>query len=192
LSGCRELSWGSKENKTFGFFARTPQKDAVRRIRAALNPDGHKTIVFSGLGMTIDVGELASWKIWDSQNCASIVSSNTKVDKLNIYKIPYDDTGSQNYIAASDLVISKPRWETVAEAVSLHKPLILVTRTNMQEDINTIEYLQKHKRCELVDWQDMNQLQITGEILEKMKAQIGQDQEENSEEVVNEIRLIIE
>lgn len=187
LAGSREPLWGRKENKTFGFFARTPQREAVHRIRAALNPDGHKTIVFFGLGMKIEVGDLASCKIWDSKNCVFIVSSNTAVDRPNIYKIPYDDTESQNYIAASDVVISKPGWGTVAETVSFHKPLILVTRDSMQEDINTIAYLQKLKRGELVDWKDIREFQITEKLLKKMKEQINKDREKYSEKVVNEI-----
>lgn len=196
LAGSSEPSWGRKGNKTFGFFARAPHREAVHQIRAALNPDGHKTIVFFGLGMKIDVGDMASYKIWDSKNCVFIVSSNTAVEKPNIYKIPYDDTESQNYIAASDFVISKPGWGTVAEAVSFHKPLILVTRDNMQEDINTIEYLQKIKRCELVDWKNMREFQITEKLLKKIKEQISKDREECSEKVVHavvdEIRSIME
>ncbi|RYL86666.1 glycosyltransferase [Sporolactobacillus sp. THM19-2] len=196
LAGSREPSWGRRGNETFGFFARTPQRETVHRIKAVLNPDGNQTIVFFGLGMKIDVGDLASCKIWDSPNCVFIVSSNTEVDRSNIYKIPYDDTESQNYIAASDLVISKPGWGTIAEAVSFNKPLILITREIMQEDINTIAYLQKRKRCELVDWKDMSEFQITDELRKKIKEQISKDREKCSEEVVSsivdEINLIME
>jgi hypothetical protein len=39
------------------------------------------------------------------------------------------------------------------------------------EDINIIDYLQKRKCCELINWKNMSEIQITEESFKKLKAQ---------------------
>ncbi|SFG75584.1 glycosyltransferase [Sporolactobacillus nakayamae] len=190
LAGSSEEAWGRKGNRSFGFFSRNPQDEAVDKIRKALNPTGDKTIVFFGLGMKIDAGNLAAYKLWSSRNCVFLVSSNTNIEGDIIHKIPADDTESQNYIAASDVVISKPGWGTVSEAVSFNKPLILVTRQKMQEDRNTIEYLKTNVGCELVDWESLKEFEVTADVLEKLnkqKQRAGVDSEEVLNVIVEEV-----
>ncbi|MFT8311206.1 MAG: glycosyltransferase [Sporolactobacillus sp.] len=190
LAGSKEEAWGKIGNRSFGFFSRSPQVEAVHKIRKTTNPTGDKTIVFFGLGMKIDAGNLAAYNLWSSRNCVFLVSSNTNIEGDNIYKIPADDTESQNYIAASDVIISKPGWGTVSEAVSCNKPLILATRQKMQEDRNTIEYLKNNGGCELVEWDAMNEFEITVDLIERIKKQkqrAGRDSEDVINAVVEEI-----
>lgn len=190
LAGSKEEAWGRMDSKSFGFFSRSSQAEAVHIIRKTVNPTGDKTIVFFGLGMKIDAGNLAAYKLWSSRNCVFLVSSNTNIEGNNIYKISADDTESQNYIAASDIVISKPGWGTVSEAVSFNKPLILVTRQKMQEDKNTIEYLKNNGGCELVDWEAMKEFEITADVLgriKKQKQRVGRDSEDVINAIVEEI-----
>jgi len=190
LAGSRERVWGRMGSKSFGFFSRSPQVEVVHKIRKTVNPTGDKTIVFFGLGMKIDAGNLAAYKLWSSLNCVFLVSSNTNIEGDNIYKIPIDDTESQNYIAACDIVISKPGWGTVSEAVSFNKPLILVTPQKMQEDRNTIEYLKTNDGCELVEWKAMKEFEVTADVLEKLnkqKQRAGVDSEEVLNVIVEEV-----
>ncbi|WP_354326942.1 glycosyltransferase [Sporolactobacillus kofuensis] len=83
--------------------------------------------------------------------------------------MPVEETESQNYIAASDYVISKPGWGTIAEAVTANKPLILVTRNSMQEDKNTSEYLKNNGGCELVPWENLKEFEITAALQYKLE-----------------------
>jgi UDP-N-acetylglucosamine transferase subunit ALG13 len=190
LAGSCERAWGRMGSKSFGFFSRSPHAEVVHKIRKTVNPTGDKTIIFFGLGMKIDAGNLAAYKLWSSRNCVFLVSSNTNIEGDNIYKIPADDTESQNYIAASDIVISKPGWGTVSEAISFNKPLILATRQKMQEDKNTIEYLKNNGGCELVEWEAMKEFEITPNLIERIKKQkqrLGMDSEDVINAVVDEI-----
>jgi hypothetical protein len=57
-----------------------------------------------------------------------IVSSNVKVNRDNVFSIPEDETESQAYIAASDLVITKAGWGTVSEAVVYNVLLLILNR----------------------------------------------------------------
>lgn len=171
LAGSKEPLWGKKGNRSFGFFSRRPEREAVMKIRKAVNPLGSKTIVFFGLGMKIDTENLASYRLWHSKNCVFLVSSNTKIKGSDIHQIPANDTESQNYVAASDIILTKPGWGTVAEAVSYNKFLILVTRDQMPEDTHTIQVLQNDGGCELVGWENMKNFEITADLLKKLESQ---------------------
>ena len=96
--------------------------------------------------------------MWDSPNCVFLVSSNVQVNRQNVIQIPADYSESQNYIAASDLVISKAGWGMIGEAVSAKVPLLILNRPSMQEDRNTIEYLMSKQLCELIDWEEFKSL----------------------------------
>ncbi len=80
----------------------------------------------------------------DNPNCNFVVSNNIEVQRDNVYKIPKQYTESQHFIAASDFVITKAGWSTVAEAIISNKPLIVADRSHMEEDKNTIQYLKEH------------------------------------------------
>jgi hypothetical protein len=145
--------WDIKTS-VYGFYSREFDLKEVKRIRGLVNPQGNKRIVFLGLGMKIDVGTLNQLPIWDNPNCVFFVSSNIHVDRPNIFPIPSDYLESQNYIAASDLVISKAGWGIIGEALSADVPLLILNRPSMKEDQNTTNYLKQRNLCETIDWND--------------------------------------
>ncbi|MCO7124222.1 hypothetical protein NIE88_00255 [Sporolactobacillus shoreicorticis] len=186
LAGSKEPQWGREANTNVAFFSRPPQMGIVHNIRKSVDPKGNQIVVFFGLGMRINAGNLNAYKLWHSRNCVFLVSENLDIEGETIYKIPGDEAESQNYLAASDLVISKPGWSTVAEAVNAHKPLILVKRNNMPEDEHTIGYLQKHGGCELIRWEQMNKFTITDDLLHQLDKQKNRSMM-NSENVLNDL-----
>ncbi|MBY0145110.1 glycosyltransferase [Neobacillus niacini] len=167
LSGSQE-QWDI-ESYEYGFFSRTVDLEEVKRIRNSIDPVGRQQIVFLGLGMKIDVGTLDQLPIWDSPNCVFIVSSNVEVDRPNVFQIPSDYLESQNYIAASDLVISKAGWGMIGEALSANIPLLILNRSSMREDQNTIKYLKQHQLCETIEWDDFEKYQVDPLIFGKLK-----------------------
>lgn len=171
LGAGNEPKWGKQRNTSIGFFSREMDNEKIRTIREKINLEGNNTIIYFGLGMKIDVDTLNNFNIWDSPNCVFIVANNVNIERENVYKIPIDDTESQNYIAASDIVISKPGWGTVSEAIQANKPLLIINRSYMREDKNTINYLLEKNRCDLVSWDGFDKLQITDEIITKLTDQ---------------------
>ncbi|TGA99968.1 hypothetical protein E4665_03190 [Sporolactobacillus shoreae] len=169
LAGNNERRWGKKGNLSFGFFARGSQADEVKRIRAAVGASSGIRIVFFGLGMNMATKDLAALNIWRSPNCVFLVSSNLDIEGENIFHIPDDYTESQNYIAASDLVITKPGWGIVSEAVSFRKALILIVRNEMQEDRNTVAFLRRVGPVREVSWDEIKEYQLTEDILRSMQ-----------------------
>ncbi|WP_462410391.1 glycosyltransferase [Neobacillus sp. Marseille-QA0830] len=165
LAASHKPDWGQSTKKQFGFVSRTYDENIVERLRVELDPTGSKTIVYFGLGMKIFMDQLKELPLWDSPDCIFVVSSNVEVHKDNVYKIPEDYTESQHFIAASDLVITKAGWSTIAEAVNSNKPLIVLNRNHMEEDQNTIQYLKEHQRAQTMEWQEIKNLIIEKNLL---------------------------
>lgn len=154
---------GSQENwnlgiSHYGFFSREVSVQEVHRIRQLVNPDMGKKVIFVGLGMKIDISTLDQLPIWNSPDCVFLASSNVNVNRENVFSIPADYLESQNYIAASDLVITKAGWGMVAEAVCANVPLLILDRQSMKEDQNTIQYLKERGRCRTLDWKGSRKL----------------------------------
>lgn len=160
LAGCAEPAWGCKGRITTGFFCRKPDPVEVQRIRRELNPDGKGKLIFFALGMSIQVDELSSLKLWDSEDCRFIVSANMDIERPNISHIPADYSESQNYVAAADLVITKPGWGTICEAVELNKPLVLLNRSSFYEDRHTIAAIPLEHPVTLMSWEEIQQLDL--------------------------------
>lgn len=171
LAGSQEPDWGMKGTKQFGFFARNVDENEVHRIRKLVNPTGDQFVVFFGLGMKIDIERLERLPIWDSPNCTFIVSSNVQVQRSNIFSIPQDYIESQHYIAAADLVISKPGWGIVSEAVCARKPLLILDRQMMKEDQHTISYLKENHLCKTITWKELHNFVIDEVFLKELRSQ---------------------
>ncbi|KEZ48822.1 glycosyltransferase [Metabacillus indicus] len=160
LAGSVEPQWGTIDNQSFGFFSRRVNKAEVRKIRESLDPQGDKHLVFLPIGMKIDLGDITKLPFWNRKNCIFVVSSNMKIDHPNVHKIPSSYTEVQNYVAAADLVISKAGWGTISEVVGNGTSLAIINRPGMDEDQNTITYLQDHRLCSLITWEDLADLRI--------------------------------
>ena len=117
LPGTIEPYWGRRGHAQSDFFCRAASDQEIRKLKAHLNPDGSKLIVYFALGMNINVDDLNEMAMWADHSCKYIVSSNMSLERSNVFVIPSHYTESQNYLAISDLVISKPGWGTVSEAV---------------------------------------------------------------------------
>jgi uncharacterized protein (TIGR00661 family) len=191
LAGSNE-SWGKVE-QSFNFFSREKEENEVERIRNLVNPDGKKTVIFVGLGMKIENELIDQFSFWETPQCVFITSSNMKICKENVFSIPEDYLESQNYIAASDLVISKAGWGMVSEAVNSTVPLLLIVRKNMREDLNTTQYLEKRGLCDTIEWDELRDFHLDREsILQiKNKKEVALDKRNSSDAVAKEILKLL-
>jgi len=166
-----EPHWGIEENQSFGFYSRELDDYEVERIRKEIDPAGKSQIIYFGLGMKVDIGTLSELPIWQSPNCKFIVSSNVDVTHPNVYKIPQDETETQHYVAAADLVLTKAGWGTISEAVCAGVPLLITNRSSMKEDRHTIDYLVRHQLCDLIEWKELENLVLTPSLIETCRQQ---------------------
>lgn len=190
LAGSKE-NWNVQVNR-YGFFSREIDVQEVQRIREYANPKGNLKVVFLGLGMKIDEVSLNELPIWDSPNCVFLVSSNVQVYRTNVIRIPQSYLETQNFIAASDLVISKAGWGIIGEAIAANVPLLILDRSSMKEDQNTIDYLKQHYVCETIDWNTFKTYQVDEALIDrKEKILKNNDVNNQTEKIAKDLIRIL-
>ena len=76
-----------------------------------------------------------------SLNYDFIVTDGIRLSGDNVHYLDKETPNTQDYLMASDFVISKAGWGTVSEAMLGKKKLALLSRDNVSEDRNTIKKL---------------------------------------------------
>ncbi|CAM4143834.1 hypothetical protein BAQ48_14240 [Bacillus luti] len=160
LAGSNEESCARLNTSSFNFYSRIINSLEVKKLRKKLNPTGEKQIIFIPLGMKIDIGDITKFPIWKDERYVFIVSHNMKIEHKNVHKIPENYTESQNYVATADCIISKAGWGTVSEAILQNKPLLIINRKGMSEDQNTIRFLKDNNLCNLITWEELQNIDI--------------------------------
>lgn len=138
--------------------ARSFHENAVAEIRSK-----HKRpIVFVALGMSAQFK-----KPVDVSNVPYDFYTTEGVPLVgeNVEAIPYSTLNTQDFVAASDYVISKAGWGTVAECLLAHKPMALFRRDGVLEDRTTIRLLEERHLAVSITQDDLKN--IDG-IIEKM------------------------
>jgi hypothetical protein len=147
-------------------------------------------MVFIAIGMSIQVDDLRQMAMWDDPSCLFIISSNLNIDGDNIIRIPADVTESQNYMAICDIVITKPGWGTVGEAVTLRKPLLLLDRSLFQEDRNTIEALHGLHPYKRITWDQLKNLHMTRAFVDSIQGVEAERSRSNGDEIKEIVNFI--
>lgn len=66
-------------------------------------------------------------------------------DDCDVVNLPIDVLDTQNYIAASDVVIAKSGWGTIAECILGHSGLVLIERPSAKEDSFNIDCIKSRR-----------------------------------------------
>lgn len=134
-----------------GMTARRFDGKAVEMIKS-----GHtRKIIFAALGMSaqfkkpVDV----SMEPYDFYTTEGV-----PLEGDNVTVIPYTTPNTQDYVAASDYVISKAGWGTVAECLFARKPMALFRRDSILEDRTTIKLLEQKHLAVSVTQQDLQDI----------------------------------
>lgn len=123
-----------------GFYCRDFNKEKALEIRKHLLKN-YDDIVYFGMGMSVECSNDFKKFFDKNKKVVFIVPSNFPKIFNNCYPIPIDETESQNFVMAADYVITKAGWSTVAESLIAGKPMVVLNRKNIPEDVTTIEYL---------------------------------------------------
>ncbi len=94
-------------------------------MRKELNLDSSSMVVYTGTGSTMTNPFRKEW-IDDSEITFILGSQSNIEDEINLRKIPANDYESQDYIACSDIVLIKPGYSSVSEAIRSQIPIIAV------------------------------------------------------------------
>ncbi len=116
-----------------------------------------------GNSIFITCGKSANLKNINVLNYEGTIFTTSGV-KINsdskVVELPSDILDSQNYIAASELIIAKAGWGTISEALIAGKKLVLIERPSAYEDTYTINLLKEQKLAVSIEEAELNQVDI--------------------------------
>ena len=108
-----------------------------------------RSIVYISVGRSVDLQKEINVSNLEYD---FIVTDGIKLKGHNVYYLPTETPNTQDYLMASDFVITKAGWGTVSEALLAKKKIALLTRDNVAEDRNTIFMLKDKKLAIEVDF----------------------------------------
>ncbi|MEG0425814.1 MAG: hypothetical protein RR523_01925 [Cetobacterium sp.] len=115
-----------------------------------------------GKSIFISCGKSAQLEKITIKNFKGIVFTTSGINVENkdgiVVKLPLDILDTQNYIAASEFVISKAGWGTVAECIRSRRKMVLLERDGVLEDTHTINELKKISNIKSVKFEDLIEL----------------------------------
>lgn len=113
----------------------------------------------------ITCGKSASLNCINIKNFSGTIFTTSGIDittekECNIVQLPIDILDTQNYITASDIVITKAGWGTIAEAILGHTNLVLIERPSAKEDTFNIEKIKENNLGISIKEQDLANIDI--------------------------------
>ena len=108
-----------------------------------------RPIVYLSVGRSV---ELKQEMDVSNLNYDFIATDGIRLRGNNVHYLDKETTNTQDYLMASDFVITKAGWGTVSEALLAKKKIVLLSRDNVAEDRNTICMLKNKKLAIKVDF----------------------------------------
>lgn len=167
-----------------GFTCRNIDYDRVNKIKQQY-----------GDSIMITCGKSANLNTINIKNFNGTIFTTSGIEitceeNCNIVNLPLDIKDTQNYIAASDLIISKAGWGTIGEALIGHTPMVLIERPSAKEDSFNIEKLRENNLCISISEKELVAIDIS-EIKENLRENINFEKLNKYENQVNKIVDII-
>ncbi|AGY82826.1 glycosyltransferase [Carnobacterium inhibens] len=138
--------------KSIGFITRKIELNRVNEIKETY-----------GKSIFVTCGRSANLKNISIKNYDGTIFTTSGIDILGsnkVIKLPVDTLDTQNYIAASDIIISKAGWSTISEAVVANKKLVLIEREDVLEDSHNIQQLKQQNRAISIKEEELENIDI--------------------------------
>lgn len=135
-----------------GLVSRKMNKDRVEELK---NKYGPSVFITCGKSATLNNVYIQNYR-----GCIFTTSGMNVTSQGDTIKLPTNVLDTQNYVAASDLVITKAGWGTIAESLVAHKKLVVIERPDSFEDMYTIDYLKKSNLAISIKEIELNNLDI--------------------------------
>lgn len=144
--------------KQVSFVSRKVNVSEVERIKA----DHSKPIVFFSLGGSVEID-----KEYDVSKLPYdfITTKGVRLIGDNVFETPSDMINTPDYFAASDFIIVKGGWSSIAEVMLQKKKCALLLRGDNTEDNETKKLLEKKKQCITIKYDDLNDI---GNIIDRI------------------------
>lgn len=118
-----------------------------------------------------------------------LITSGVRLKGENVIKLPLDLINTQDYIGASDYIISKTGWSTLAEIYLNQKKAAVIARGNNPEDNAVIEEIRRRKCGVLCTFDDLEHIEEIMEKLDSIQTKTLNDFYDDCERIVKSILL---
>lgn len=147
--------------KEVSLVCRPFHENEVKMIRSR-----HKRpLIFVALGMSAAFsGELCV----ESLPYDFIVNPGVPLQGSNVERLDGNTSNTQDYVLASDYVITKAGWGTVAEALMAKKPMALFSRDSVLEDRTTIRILESLGHAISIQREDLGDISAVIQRLDRL------------------------
>lgn len=147
-----------KKYKRVGLCCRQFNEDKIDEIRNQHN----KPIVFVSVGRSVCLD-----RILNVENLPYdfIYTDGINLVGKNTTYLPIDTNNTNDYIKASDYVITKAGWSTTAEAICARKPMLVINRDEVVEDRVTLNKLKKLGVASSITSEDLYDLDVLEKLL---------------------------
>jgi hypothetical protein len=124
-----------------------------QQIRDQFNiPDDHKLCLLSMGGMNWGDGDVSALRHISGWTFLVMPDTWEHVkDVPYVRPIPIDFPDYQNLIVASDVLVGKAGWSTVAEVIAHQTPMLYTLRTGYSENVLLDNALKAHANCRYVE-----------------------------------------
>lgn len=121
--------------KSIGFLSRELDWSKISDLKQQY---GHSLFISCGKAVKIDHVHIENY-----HGTVFTTSGITVTGSDQIIELATDTQDTHNYLAASDLVITKAGWGTISEAITSSRKLVLIERENVLEDTHNIQQLKE-------------------------------------------------
>ena len=137
-----------------GFTCREIDLDKVEKIKSQY-----------GKSIMVTCGKSANLNTINIKNFKGTIFTTSGInitceDDCNVVNLSIDILDTHNYIAASNLVITKAGWGTIGEAILGHTNLVLIERPSAKEDSFNIEKIKENKLGISIKEKDLSTIDI--------------------------------
>ena len=123
--------------KQIGFICRRFDSERISAIKAQYGPS-----IFITCGKSADLNNIQIDN-WHGTIFTTSGINITATADATVVQLPVETFDTQNYLAASDIVIAKAGWGTISEALLSKRNLVLIDREGVLEDTENIEELKR-------------------------------------------------
>jgi UDP-N-acetylglucosamine:LPS N-acetylglucosamine transferase len=136
-----------KNFEEVGLCCRSFNEENINKIKR----EHANKIVFITVGRSVELKDKINV---ENLNYDFIVTEGINLEGNNVIYLPREITNTQDYIKASDYIITKAGWGTIAEILCANKKCAVLSRNSIAEDRNTIEKLKHMNLAVEVKYED--------------------------------------
>lgn len=148
----------SSNAERVSFVSRKTDKNHIEEIRKKYK----HPIVFVSVGKSIEMKDIYDVSETDA---TFLITAGVELMGNNVIRLPENLISTQDYIAASDYVISKGGWSTLGEIFLNRKRAAIIARGKNSEDMAVMKEIQEHKTGIEITFNDLQNVNV---ILKKM------------------------